>query len=244
MIRRGADRPNDVRAARPRARIGASAATRALTASTYRDAIARLSAQDARLAAIVTRHGLPPFWTQRAGFAGLTWAILGQQVSIESAQAAFDKLQALAGALTPAAFLALDDGQLKRAGFSRQKASYVRTMARQLLNGQLDLETLNDLPDDDARGRLIELRGVGRWTADTYLLFSLRRPDVWPAGDLALEKAVSDLAGSAARLDGTEVDRIAAHWTPWRAVAARLLWFQYLKQRGRAATAQGDSSGA
>lgn len=211
-----------------------AAAIQALTPESYRHAIAGLAATDAGLAAIVARYGQPPFWTQRDGFAGITWAILGQQVSIESAQAVFDKLETLTGTLTPAAFLRLGAAQLKTAGFSRQKACYVGTIAGQLLEEQLDLDALRPLQDDEARKQLMALRGVGRWTADTYLLFSLRRPDVWPSGDLALEKAVSELEGGAARLDTAAVDNLAARWMPWRAVAARLLWFQYLKQRGRA----------
>jgi DNA-3-methyladenine glycosylase II len=215
-----------------------AAAIQALTPESYRCAIRQLSARDARLAAIVACHGVPPFWTQCDGFAGITWAILGQQVSIESAQAVFDKLETLTGTLTPAAFLRLDAAQLKTAGFSHQKASYVGTIAGQLLGEQLDLDALRLLQDDEVREQLMMLRGVGRWTAATYLLFSLRRPDVWPSGDLALEKAVSELEGSAAQLDTAAVDGLAARWTPWRAVAARLLWFQYLKRRGRMTSTQ------
>ena len=204
-----------------------------LTPERYRGAIQRLTATAPPLAAIVARHGSPPFWVQEAGFAGLAWAILGQQVSIESAQATFDKFKALAGAVTPEAFLPLTAEQLHAAGFSRQKASYVRGLAERITAGTLDLSALEALDDDAARAQLMALRGVGRWTADTYLLFSLRRPDVWPSGDLALEKAVSELMGAPAKLPTAEVNHMADAWRPWRAVAARLLWFQYLHQRGR-----------
>lgn len=204
-----------------------------LTQPGYEDAIRILAATAPPLAAIVARHGNPPFWVQEAGFAGLAWAILGQQVSIESAQSTFDKLRALAGQVTPAAFLSLTPDQLHAAGFSRQKASYVRGVAERIIAGTLNLSALGDLDDEAARAQLMALRGVGRWTADTYLLFSLRRPDVWPSGDLALEKAVSELTGAPAKLPTETVNRMAKAWHPWRAVAARLLWFQYLHQRGR-----------
>jgi DNA-3-methyladenine glycosylase II len=204
-----------------------------LTRQSYHRAIQLLSTSDPLLGAIVARHGNPPFWVQAPGFAGLAWAILGQQVSIESAQATFDKFAALAGAVTPKAFLPLTAEQLHAAGFSRQKASYVHGLAEQMRDGSLDLAALERLDDDAARARLMQLRGVGRWTADTYLLFSLRRPDVWPSGDLALEKAASELAGAPAKLATDEVNRMAEAWRPWRAVAARLLWFQYLHQRRR-----------
>lgn len=182
------------------------------------------------------RWGKPPFWTHAPGFPGLVLAVLSQQVSLESAQAAFTRLENRIGSVEPEEFLTLDDGTLKSIGFSRQKASYVRGMAREILGGELALETLESMGDDQVRKRLMEVRGIGAWTADTYLLFALRRADAWPSGDLALAKAIQELGGLDAMPGWDEVDRIAERWKPWRAVAARILWHAYLNQRGRIAS--------
>lgn len=207
-----------------------------LDALTYRQAIDTLIVRDQDLARVVARWGPPPFWVHSPGFPGLTFAILAQQVSLESARAAFHKLQASLDVLSPQAFLTLHGDRLREIGFSRQKAAYVRQIAQDLATGQLDLEALARLADAQARNRLMQLRGVGKWTADTYLLFSLRRPDVWPSQDLALEKAVSELRGMSEKLDTATVDRIALGWRPLRAVAARILWFAYLNRRNRIQT--------
>jgi DNA-3-methyladenine glycosylase II len=204
-----------------------------LTETTYLQAIAGLGRQDPALAGVVARWGNPPFWTHLPGFPGIVIAILAQQVSVESAQAAFDKLADAIGAVDPGEFLALDDGELKAIGFSRQKASYVRGVAEGILAGEIDLEALEALDDEDARRSLMEVRGIGAWTADTYLLFALRRPDAWPSGDLALAKAIQEVSELAATPTFEAVDQIADRWKPWRAVAARILWHHYLCERGR-----------
>ncbi|HNQ56161.1 MAG TPA: DNA-3-methyladenine glycosylase 2 family protein [Candidatus Desulfobacillus denitrificans] len=195
--------------------------------------MAALVERDARFAPLVGRWGLPPLWTHPPGFAGLMLAILAQQVSIESARAAFAKLERAIPALRPQDFLALADTDLRTIGFSRQKADYGRDLATAMVDGAFDPAALRRLDDEAARQRLLALRGVGPWTADTYLLFSLRRVDVWPTRDLAPERAVSELEGAGERLDSATVDRIALGWRPLRAVAARLLWAHYLEQRGR-----------
>lgn len=204
-----------------------------LTRQSYQLAISKLIEQDRSLAAVVAKWGAPPFWTHPPGFPGITLAILAQQVSLESAQAAFRKLVGKIPTVTPGAFLTLNADTLREIGFSRRKASYVRKIAEDIVAARIDLEALRWIDDAAARTTLMQIRGVGKWTADTYLLFSLRRPDVWPTGDLALEKAVSELKGPASKLRTEEVDQIAVAWKPLRAVAARILWCQYLNQRGR-----------
>ncbi len=201
-------------------------------------AVARLARLDARFGRLVADWGVPPFWTHPPGFAGLVLAILAQQVSIESARAAYAKLARALGRVTAERFLSLDAEDLRAIGFSRQKAGYASGIAGQIAGGQLDLAALRRLDDEAARERLMQLRGIGKWTADTYLLFSLRRADVWPSGDLALEIAVSELNGRRRKLATATVDRMARDWRPLRAVAARLLWGQYLSRRGRLQAAQ------
>lgn len=187
-----------------------------------------LAARDADLAAIVARWGPPPMWARPPGFSTLIYIILEQQVSLASARAAYDRLLALAGPLTPEGFLALDDAALRRVGFSRQKTAYGRHLAHALLSGQLDLDGLAGLDDDEVRARLLAIKGIGRWTADVYLLMALLRPDIWPVGDLALAAAVQRVKRLEQRPTGAMLAELGEAWRPWRAVAARLFWVHYL----------------
>lgn len=187
-----------------------------------------LAARDPDLAAIVARFGPPPLWARPPGFSTLIYIILEQQVSLASARAAYDRLLALADPLTPVSFLALDDAALRAAGFSRQKTAYGRHLAQAVLSGQLDLEALAGLDDEDVRARLTAVKGIGRWTADVYLLMALLRPDVWPAGDLALAAAVQRVKKLDRRPSGEALIEMGEAWRPWRAVAARLFWVHYL----------------
>ncbi len=204
-----------------------------LTPESYLGAVERLSEADPVLAGVVARWGPPPFWRHPEGFAGLVHGILAQQVSLESAVAAYGRLEGALGRVEPEAFLTLDDARLRAIGFSRQKASYARGLATAIATGALDLARLEAAPDDEVRSALVALRGIGRWTADVYLLFALRRPDAWPSGDLALAKAVQELWGLPARPGWDKLDAWAERWRPLRAVAARFLWHDYLSRRGR-----------
>jgi len=207
----------------------------ALTPASFPLAVERLALADPVLAGVVERWGPPPFWRHPDGFAGLVHAILAQQVSLESAVAAFGKLEGELGAVEPEPFLTLDEARLRRVGFSRQKAAYARGLAEAIVAGTLDLTELDTAPDADVRGALMQMRGIGRWTADVYLLFALRRPDAWPSGDLALAVAVQELWGQPTRPGWDELDAFAERWRPQRAVAARFLWHDYLSRRGRLA---------
>ncbi len=202
-----------------------------LTEATLREGIAVLAGRDADLASVVERHGRPPMWDREPGFATLLKTILEQQVSVASAAATYDRLLEVVGILTPDSFLAQDDVMLRRVGFSRQKTRYGRILAEALRNGSLDLQAVERLDDDAARDVLTTLSGIGPWTADTYLLMALLRPDVWPAGDVALQAAVQDVKGLPARPTHDEMVDLAEAWRPWRAVAARILWFHYLGGR-------------
>ena len=202
-----------------------------LTDVTLPTALADLTGRDPRLAQMLADYGPPPMWEREAGFPTLLQTILEQQVSLASAKATYDKLVAIAAPLTPARFLELDDAALKTAGFSRQKTRYGRELAAAVLAGQLNLDRLHTLDDEAARGALTRINGIGRWTADIYLLLALRRPDIWPAGDLALAMAVQRVLGLPSAPTPSEMERIGEAWRPWRAVAARLLWHYYLSNR-------------
>jgi DNA-3-methyladenine glycosylase II len=192
--------------------------------------VAELIARDADLAAIHARLGLPPLWPREPGFPTLVHIILEQQVSIASALATFDKLRALVDPLTPAGVLTLDDETLRGIGFSRQKTAYVRHLANAVVTGSLDVDALETLSDEQVRGQLVALKGIGPWSAEVYLLMALRRADAWPAGDLALVVAAQTIKGLPQRPDAATLIEIAEAWRPWRAVAARLLWHHYLNK--------------
>jgi DNA-3-methyladenine glycosylase II len=199
-----------------------------LTQETLAAAVRELAGRDERLARIVADLGPPPLWSRRPGFPTLIHIILEQQVSLASAKAAYDRLLAIATPLTPARFLGLDDATLKAVGFSRQKVRYGRELARAIEDGRLDLAGLSTMDDDAARAELVKVIGIGRWTADIYLLMALGRPDVWPVGDLALATAARDVLDLPTAPPPAELAAIGEAWRPWRAVAARILWHHYL----------------
>jgi DNA-3-methyladenine glycosylase II len=204
-----------------------------LTEARLAAAVADLAARDADLAGIVERFGAPPLWDRRPGFATLLHIILEQQVSLASAQAAFDRLRAAADPLTPTQFLALTDEQLLAIGFSRQKARYGRALASAVDTGELDLAGLVGLDDAAVETALQALPGIGPWTSTIYLLMVLGRPDVWPVGDIALATSVGEVMRLGRRPDAAEMHRIGEAWRPLRSVAARLFWLDYLGRRGR-----------
>ncbi len=199
-----------------------------LTIDELHRATRALARRDPDLARVVRAHGPPPLWRRRTGFATLVHIILEQQVSLASARAAFDRAYVLAQPFTPATFLRLDDRQLRVAGFSRQKTQYCRNLARAVIDGDLDLARLARCDDEEARRRLIAIKGIGAWTADIYLIMALGRPDIWPLGDIALAQAARELKRLPARPSATEMCAIGESWRPWRAVAARVLWHHYL----------------
>jgi len=197
--------------------------------------VAALAARDPRLATVVARFGPPPLWARRPGFATLVQIVLEQQVSLASARATFERLRAQVGEISAASLAPLPEARVRAAGVTRQKASYCVGLARLVAEGRLDLRAIGRLDDTSARDRLMAVRGVGRWTADIYLLMALRRADVWPDGDLALATAAHEVLRLRRRPETARLRRLAAGWRPWRAVAARILWHHYLSTRARPA---------
>jgi DNA-3-methyladenine glycosylase II len=189
-------------------------------------ALAELAARDADIAAAWAIVGDPPPRRRPKGFPGLIGSVVAQQVSAASARAIWTRLNA-AGPLTPEWFLGLSDADLRVIGFSRGKMLYARGLAEAIVSGKLNFRRLHRLPDEQAISELMELKGIGRWTAEVYLLFGLQRLDVWPADDLALQVAVQKLKGLAERPNRLALVAIAEPWRPWRGVAARFLWHYY-----------------
>jgi DNA-3-methyladenine glycosylase II len=190
-----------------------------------------LCQSDGDLAGVVKAFGPPPLWERPRGFPTLLYIILEQQVSLASARAAYSRLLATVGRLTPRTFLKLDDRTLLEVGFSRQKRDYGRGLAEALISRQIDLEALEQLDDGEARTELMKLRGVGRWTADIYLMMALQRMDVWPVGDLALATAAQRVKRLRKRPAPERLEALGRPWKPWRSVAARILWHHYLSTR-------------
>jgi DNA-3-methyladenine glycosylase II len=206
-----------------------TAPTRAgLTPAGLRAGVDELTRREPRFAAVVAAHGHPPMWDRAPGFASLLHIMLEQQVSLASARAAFDRLRALADPLTPATLLALDDAQLRGAGFSRQKTRYARALAAAITDGSLSLESLPGLDDEAVDRTLRTVPGIGPWTAAIYRLSALGRPDAWPTGDLAVAVGIARLWQLPAPPTAAGALTFAEPWRPWRAVAARLLWQEYL----------------
>ena len=205
---------------------------------TFKGGIRLLTSRDADLRQLVEQDGQPPRWRRSPGFPTLVHIILEQQVSLASAQAAFDRLRAVLPVLSPAAFLTLDDVTLREIGFSQQKARYVRGLSESLQLGTLSLESLENEADDVVRANLTQLKGIGRWTADIYLLMALGRLDIWPTGDLALVKSMRQVKRIPASVKADELTKIARNWRPFRSVAACILWNHYLIHQNRRSVAK------
>jgi len=199
-----------------------------LSPASIRRGVKWLAARDPDLARVFHRTGFPPLWVRPAGFSTLVRIILEQQVSLGAARTMYRRLGAHAGRVTPATVSRIGAEGLRSLGFTRQKARYCHGLAEMARAGALDLRALASFPDEDGRRILLAVPGLGPWTVDIYYLMALRRPDVWPRGDLALALALQEVKGLPALPSSAEQEQIAAAWSPWRAVAARLLWRHYL----------------
>jgi DNA-3-methyladenine glycosylase II len=202
-----------------------------LTQSRFHQALNDLKERDPDLSDVLSICGPPPLWKRDPGFPTLVRIILEQQVSLSSARVAFNRLQQAVPLLTPEEFLSLDGKTLRQIGFSRQKANYCGLLAKSIMSGDFNLEALSRMDDDQARTELIQIKGIGPWTADIYLLIALRRPNVWPSGDLALATAVQQVKRFQERPTPSELELLSLAWEPWRAVAARIFWHHYLETR-------------
>lgn len=193
----------------------------------------RLRAADPLLAGIERAAGPLPWRVRPRGFPGLLQAIVGQQISTAAASAIWRRLRDVEGALDPIGLLTLDDAALLGAGLSRPKAAHARALAEAFASGRLCDRALECMDDEAAVAAITAVRGLGRWSAEVFLLFAHARPDVFPAGDLALQAAAQSLFGLPARPSAAELRRLAERWRPARALAARLLWHHWRFATGR-----------
>ncbi|MBF2066923.1 MAG: DNA-3-methyladenine glycosylase 2 family protein [Calothrix sp. C42_A2020_038] len=205
-----------------------------LTEETITLGIQELVSRDNDLAKVIQTYGYPPNWIREKGFIGLIRIILGQQVSVASASAIFNKLELLVNPLTPENFITFEDSQLQTAGLSRQKLAYTRALAAAIASKQLDLDQLELGDEATLRAELTKIKGIGNWTVDTYLMMSLQRPDAFPASDLGVILAYQQLKDLPIRPTPSQLEVIAQKWRPWRALATRILWHYYLSKATKA----------
>jgi DNA-3-methyladenine glycosylase II len=198
--------------------------------------LADLVRGDPDLAGILIRAGPLPWRSRPPGFPALLHGIVAQMISNQAAAAIWGRLSALPGALDPAGLLALPDDPLRAAGLSRPKVLHARALAAAFLDGTLAADHLASLDDEAAIAAIASVRGLGRWTAEVYLVFALGRLDVFPAGDVALAASAAHLKGLQQRPGPAELRALAEAWRPARALAARLLWHHWRHVTGRPAT--------
>ncbi len=186
--------------------------------------VARL---EPRFAAVLRRHGEPPSRKRPGGFETVLKIIVQQQVSLASADAIWRRLRTGLGNVNPAAVLACDEDTLRAYGLSGAKVRYAYSLAEEVAAGRLNFRRLPHMADEEVVENLIKIKGIGRWTAEVYLLAVLQRPDVWPAGDVALMEGARDLLDLAERPTVKDMPALAEPWRPYRTYAARVIWLHY-----------------
>jgi DNA-3-methyladenine glycosylase II len=197
------------------------------TETDLEQAVAALTAADPRWAPVVERAGKPPLRRREGGFAGLAQIIVSQQVSVASAAAIHGRLVAIGDPFDHMSVLRTRKDRLLRVGLSNAKVKTLKEIAKAIEAKHIDLDSLADMPADDAHAALVALHGIGPWTADIYLLTCIGHADAWPAGDLALQEAARLAFGLRKRPTTKEMGPLSERWRPYRAVAARLLWTYY-----------------
>jgi DNA-3-methyladenine glycosylase II len=198
-----------------------------LTAEQLTQGLDTVAAKEPAIARALGIAGYPETRIRDRGYATLLRTIVGQQVSVAAAASVWNKLEAALGpGCAPDALIAADFDALRACGLSRQKQGYARSLAELVVSGGLDLE---NLPQDDeaAIAELVRIKGIGRWSAEIYLLFAEGRPDIWPAGDLAVQASIGRILGLEARPSEKETRLLADPWSPHRGAVAILTWHCY-----------------
>ena len=197
------------------------------TSNSIREHVEALASREPAFAQVIEKHGMPEPRRSDRGAQTLLRTIVGQQVSVAAARSMWAKLEAAFGSPPDLArLLAASDEKMRAAGMSRQKAGYIRSLAELVLSGELDLENLPD-DDEEAIALLTKIKGIGRWSAEIYLLFAEGRPDVFPAGDLAVMVELGRLMGLDDKPSEKQLRELAEPWRPYRGAAAVLAWHSY-----------------
>jgi DNA-3-methyladenine glycosylase II len=197
------------------------------TTKSIRSHVEALASREPAFARVIEKHGMPEPRSSERGAQTLLRTIVGQQVSVAAARSMWAKLEAAFGAPPDLALLLVaSDEELRAAGMSRQKAGYIRSLAELVLSRELDLDSLPE-DNEEAIALLTRIKGIGRWSAEIYLLFAEGRPDVWPAGDLAVQVEIGRLLGLADKPSEKQLRELAEAWRPYRGAAAVLAWHSY-----------------
>jgi DNA-3-methyladenine glycosylase II len=198
-----------------------------LDAAALRHGLDSVAAREPAIARAIARLGYPAPRQRAPGYETLLRTIVGQQVSVAAAASVWARLEAALGlGCTPQALLASDHDTLRACGLSRQKQGYARSLAALVADGELDLHTL-PAEDEDAIAALVRIKGIGRWSAEIYLLFAEGRADIWPAGDLAVQIAIGQLIDLPERPSEKQTRALADGWRPHRSAMAILAWHHY-----------------
>jgi DNA-3-methyladenine glycosylase II len=182
------------------------------------------------IASILKTYGIPPMYQRPFGFETLVKIILEQQVSLASARAAFNKLESKLGKITPQNILAHDTGALRACSVSRQKASYLHHLSQMVASGSIIFETLAEAPDEEVKHQLMQVKGIGPWTAEVVLMLCLQRPDLFPVGDVALVNSVR-LLNETPEWTLKEVETLGEQYAPYRTIAAYCYWHAYIQRK-------------
>jgi len=197
-----------------------------LTPELMYSGLQKLSDDDPQLASVFDEFGTPPLRRRPPGFATMVRIIIEQQLSVASANSTLARLDSISG-LSARRILGLHDEALRAAGLSRQKTGYIKGLADLVVADKFSFDRLASMSDSEAFATLTRIRGVGRWSAEIYLMFVLGRPDIWPAKDVAIIVGVQRALQLPERPDFEEMDRIGDRWRPWRSAVAHLLWQSY-----------------
>jgi len=189
-----------------------------------------LSLKDPVFERIINQYGIPPNWKREQGFETLSRIILEQQVSLESAKAAYLKLSSIIDSFTPQSIIQLSTDQFRKATVSRQKGTYLKALSAAIIDKSLDLGELPTLSEEVCADRLITVKGIGQWTARVYMMFAIEFPDIYPPGDVALINTIKELWAVKSAAEALEH---STKWHPHRTTASYLLWHYYLSKRGR-----------
>ncbi|MGD9536256.1 MAG: DNA-3-methyladenine glycosylase [Alphaproteobacteria bacterium] len=190
----------------------------------WRRAVAALSDADPVLAAVIAQSRSEGLRRRSDAFTMMARAIIGQQISVKAADSIWARLADLCGTVSPERVVAVGEAGLRERGITRQKAGYLVHIAEAAMAGRLDGTRLRRLDDEAVIEELVALKGVGRWTAEMFLIFHMQRPDVLPVGDLGLRRAIGERYADGRQLSLEEIHGIAAPWRPWRTVATWYLW--------------------
>jgi DNA-3-methyladenine glycosylase II len=183
------------------------------------------------LKTVIDKFGYPPFWHREPDFDTLVLTILEQQVSLASAKAAFVKLKEKIGDITPENIMKLTDDELRSCYFSKQKILYVKILAAEIVTGKLDLKDLSRMEEKEIRHRLVQIKGIGHWTIDMYLLMSLHLADIFPPGDLATIKAIYELDLVSSTASKEEIIIFMKRFSPFQSAVTYILWHSYIERR-------------